>query len=299
MFSVVIPNLHSPIVDQVVAALDRQTARDAIAEIIVVGQDRYRRVPSHVSFIATPRPVSVNAARNIGARHACGTYVLLLDADCIAAPDLVERLLARHRAGHHVVGGGLAPEFGNYWVLVDNLVTFGSSLAFLPPGARNYVPGFVMSIERTALFAAGAFDERFAGADGGDDQEFCYRMARRGYSLFFEPQASVFHRPQRASAAAVWDHLQRYGRQHLLVQRAHTDVAQSRIGPWLAPLAPLLLALAPLLALADTLLQFAAIPGLRRYWPALPGMIWARTAWYWGIAQALLCVPNPQRKQRA
>src|SRR5689334_2346672 len=83
LLSVVIPNLHSPLIGQVIEALGRQTARSAIHELIVVGQDRYGLVPDDVRFIQTPQPISPAAARNLGARDAGGEYVLFLDADCI------------------------------------------------------------------------------------------------------------------------------------------------------------------------------------------------------------------------
>ena len=104
MISIIIPNLHSPLIGQVIQALAAQTARSSIREIIVVGQDRYGQIPASVRFVATPQPISPAAARNLGARLAAGDYLLFLDADCVAAPDLVEQLLKCHRQGH--AGGG-------------------------------------------------------------------------------------------------------------------------------------------------------------------------------------------------
>src|SRR4051812_49410211 len=120
MISIIIPNLHSPLIDQVIAALVVQTARASIREVIVVGQDRYRRIPADVRFVATPQPISPAAARNLGAQLASGDYLLFLDADCIAAPDLVEQILRSHRQGYTVVSGAVAAEAGSYWRLCDN-----------------------------------------------------------------------------------------------------------------------------------------------------------------------------------
>src|SRR3954453_23447533 len=100
MISIVIPNLHSPLIGKVIQALASQTARGSIHEVIVVGQDRYDQIPADVRFIPTPQPISPAAARNLGARLAGGEYLLFLDADCVAAPDLVEQLLKCHRQGY-------------------------------------------------------------------------------------------------------------------------------------------------------------------------------------------------------
>ncbi|MEO7911932.1 MAG: glycosyltransferase family A protein, partial [Roseiflexaceae bacterium] len=148
MISIIIPNLHSPLIDQVIAALAVQTAHASIREVIVVGQDRYRRIPADVRFIPTPQPISPAAARNLGARLAGGDYLLFLDADCIAAPDLVEQILKCHRQGHAVVGGAVAPEAGSYWRLCDNLLVFAAFLTSASSGARPYLTSVAISIAR-------------------------------------------------------------------------------------------------------------------------------------------------------
>jgi len=50
----------------------------------------------------------------------------------------------------------------------------------------------------------------------------------------------------------------------------------------------LIIAAAPLLATRDVLRLYLATPELRPYWRLLPGMVWAKTAWYWGVAEMAL-----------
>src|SRR5262249_30933459 len=201
---------------------------------IVVGQDRYDRIPSHVHFIATPSPLSAAAARNLGAAHAQSDYVLFLDSDCIAAPDLIERLLARHHEGYAVVGGGVAVEAGDYWVLCDNLLVFATSLSMAAAGERAYLPSLNFSIERALFLRAGGFAEQFAGA-AGEDIDLSLRLRRQGCRLLFEPCAAVYHRPERASARGVWSHLRGYGRVQLGLQQIYGAMATPRLNAGLRP----------------------------------------------------------------
>ncbi|MDW8145782.1 MAG: glycosyltransferase family 2 protein [Roseiflexaceae bacterium] len=102
--SVIIPNLHSPLIGEVVDALASQTERHLIDEILVVGQDRHGLVGPPARHIETPQPVSAARARNLGAAWAQGDYLLFIDSDCIAAPDLVERIV-EHLDADAVVKG--------------------------------------------------------------------------------------------------------------------------------------------------------------------------------------------------
>lgn len=285
--SVVIPNLHSPLIGEVVHAVERQTARAHIREIIVVGQDRYGQVPASARFIATPQPVSASAARNLGAAHASGQHILFIDADCVAAPDLAERILACHADGHPVVGGSVALEGRDYWALCDNLIAFAPFLEISAPGPRAYLPSLNFSIRRALLKQAGGFDQRFLSA-AGEDYDLTLRLRQLGYTLWFEPRAVVYHRHPRSSARSVWAHLQRFGRTHVTLLRVHGSAAAPRIRLGLRPWAGLIMAAAPLLALWDIARFYRRTPQLWGYWWALPGAAWAKLAWYWGVAEGLL-----------
>jgi hypothetical protein len=56
----------------------------------------------------------------------------------------------------------------------------------------------------------------------------------------------------------------------------------------LRPLAGIILALSPLLALRDALALYRQTGSARAAWHLLPGVVWGKLAWYWGIVEALL-----------
>lgn len=290
MISVIIPNLHSPIIATVVAALAQQTACDQICEILVVGQDRAGLTPPAARLVPTPQPVAAAVARNLGAHLAQGDYLLFLDADCIAAPDLLERLLERLQQGQTVVGGSVALESGAYWRLCDNLLAFTPFLATAQSGPRPYLPSLNLMLRRELFLAVGGFAEHFPGA-AGEDIDFSLRLRAHGHTLFFEPHAAIYHRPPRTTAGMAASHMRAYGRAHLGVQRDHAGRAAPRLSLRMRPWSGLIMAVAPLLALADALTLLWRNPSLRLRWPCLPGLVWGKAAWYWGVAEALLAQP--------
>jgi glycosyltransferase involved in cell wall biosynthesis len=287
MFSVVIPSLDSPIINTVVAALQAQTRPDLLHEVIVVGQDRHGLVPDDVVFLQTPCPVPAAGARNQGALAASGKYVLFIDSDCVAEPDLIERIARQHQAGRPVVGCSIAPGGDSYWMQSDHVLIFADFLPGSEPGERPFLPSGCCSVERALFLEFNGFDERFPGA-AGEEVDLCLRLRERGVGLFFEPGTGVRHCHPRISASSVWNHLRRFGQIQVTLWRRHPELARPPLGGRLRPLSGLLTATAPLLALADVARLLGRRPAMRAYWHLAPGMIWARTAWYWGVVEALL-----------
>ncbi len=68
--SIVIPNLHSPVINRVLATLKSQSWYPVAFEVIVVGLDRYGLVTEDASvrFLRTDGPASPAKARNLGWR---------------------------------------------------------------------------------------------------------------------------------------------------------------------------------------------------------------------------------------
>src|SRR5712692_6727623 len=67
-----------------------------------------REFPS-VRLIHLNQRTFAGAARNVGTRATRATFCLMIDSDCIAEPDLIERAITRHREDNYAaVGGSLA-----------------------------------------------------------------------------------------------------------------------------------------------------------------------------------------------
>jgi cellulose synthase/poly-beta-1,6-N-acetylglucosamine synthase-like glycosyltransferase len=85
------------------------------------------------------------------------------------------------------------------------------------PTLINFFPNCNLSVRRTALEAAGYYDEKCIASE---DVDMCKRVANRGWRLFYEPTAACFHEPRRTLGALVkqwfW-----YGRAAAFVFRKH------------------------------------------------------------------------------
>ncbi len=279
MISVIIPNLHSPLIAEVVAALWAQTTLPA--EMIVVGPDRHGLLGPRVTHLSPERSLAPAVARNLGARHAGGEWLLFIDADALAAPDLIARLLACAASGQRVIGGGVVqPVAAGYWTICDNLLSFAATLAETAPGPRAALPSLCLLLPRALFWEVGGFDERYGGA-AGEDLALSLSLRARGETLWCASDARVVHQHSRSSARDVWGHLRGYGRATRAVQRLSRGTLASpldRLPRWAAGA---LLACAPPLAMLDALR--AGRPS--RY---APGIAWGRLGWYWGLIETWL-----------
>jgi hypothetical protein len=78
------------------------------------------------------------------------------------------------------------------------------------PRAVDWVIGACMMVRRTAAEAVGGMDERFFLYF--EDVDWCYRMLRQGWKVFYLPQAEMVHEHRRDSAKprlsrSFWAHL--------------------------------------------------------------------------------------------
>lgn len=283
--SVVIPSLHSThIAHTVKSVLDQGCA----AEIIIVGLDKHNLIPQHenVRFISTHEPVCAARARNVGATAAHGDVVCFLDADCLAMPGWLERLVHCLEQGHTVVGGGVDFCDDNYWGVCDNVATLAPFLTCAPAGERAYLPSLNLALWRKDLLDAGGFDESFPGA-AGEDVDLSFKLRRLGHKLYFAPQAVVLHRHNRLNARAVWQHSFRFGVVMVPLRARFSDMKKPSIRIRLAQRMPLLLlASTPLVAALETAVSLAHSPRLLRYYYAIPGLVWCKMALNAGVARS-------------
>jgi glycosyltransferase involved in cell wall biosynthesis len=182
-------------------ALDAQTFTDF--EVVVVddgssdgsGEEAARRV-------VAGRPVTVVAgggngavaARIAGLREARGDVFAFTDSDCVPSPSWLAEGMAAVDAGADVVNGRTVP--------VRDMLPLERSMW---SGEEGLYPTCNMLYRRSAYEAVGGFDgaaadrwgfrpDRRTRGDGfGEDTLLAWRVARRGGTVTYRPEALVRH----------------------------------------------------------------------------------------------------------
>lgn len=131
-------------------------------------------------------------ARNIGIRATLAPYCLMIDSDCIANPNVVERVIRRHReAEYAAVGGSLrngTPE--SLSGLIGYLIEFKEFMPEAPERFEVSIPTANLAYRREALERYGCFDDVMEFAE---DISLNWKMYSAGERLLFDPTIEVTH----------------------------------------------------------------------------------------------------------
>jgi glycosyltransferase involved in cell wall biosynthesis len=226
--TVVVPTRDRPLsLARCLAALEAQRHSLASIEIVVVddGSADARSVEQTVAASPSARLLRLDgvgpaAARNRGARSARGSLVLFTDDDCEPAPDWLARLTSAlggrvdAAAGRTLNGLPGNPLAEASQVIANYLV----ERSLEPSGRATFATSNNLACTIEA-FAAVSFDERYPGA-GGEDRDWCARLAANGLALVVEPAAIVVHRHE-LHAGAFWRQHFAYGRGARRYRRDH------------------------------------------------------------------------------
>lgn len=171
-----------------------------------------------VKLIAAEANLGFSKGNNLAMKEATTPFILLLNSDVYLEEESLYKALAYFRVNLNcdVLGaklkyatGGLQPSAGNlpnplniiFWILGLSLV----------PGINKFVPSFhprdkkYFSKAHQVGWIMGAFfmlkRKIFEGTDGFDENlfmhmeevEWCKRIKRRGYKIWYVPQVSVIH----------------------------------------------------------------------------------------------------------
>lgn len=220
--SVIIPNLHSPIVDQTLESVLVQEI-DLPYEVIVVGQDKYNLVERYkeVQFIQTPEPVGAAEARNIGIRQARGEWLFFIDSDCIAQPGWMRAFVEEFEDGWQVVGGGVITPEEPFWLMVYNLSMFYGELASQPRRIRKFMPTLNLAVHRNVIKEVGLLNEDLPR---GQDIEWTSRMTLAGVILLFKPEASIQHIPKRKDLESLREYVRKSGYYMIQVRNHYPEI---------------------------------------------------------------------------
>lgn len=178
--------------------LDQQDFPNSDYEIVVVDDGSTDHTSEAVRTAALEVPVTYrriahagrSAARNEGIAAARGDYILFVDDDILAPPDLVAEHYRGHVSHRATVIRGPIINVPEYHIPLDRPARWGdySSAFFCTCNA---------SVSKQGLLAAGGFDENFTEY-GFEDNELGWRLKRRGWRARFRMSAIVYHyKPHR------------------------------------------------------------------------------------------------------
>jgi GT2 family glycosyltransferase len=167
------------------------------------------------------------AARNAGLNAACGRYLLLTDADCIAEPEWVERMTACLAEGRYGAVGGSIVKFAPTTWTQRHAITVAdgqAQLSYLPALPLPYVAGANAGYVTAALREVGGFDERLRS---GNDVDICYRLGMADHQIGLVSQAVVWHE-DRASVRAHFRRFRGYAVYQVLLFVTYQPVTGRR-----------------------------------------------------------------------
>lgn len=143
-----------------------------------------------VKLLHVPRRLFCGDARNIGLAHCSGQIIAFIDADCVAAPDWIDRIARTHREDHLAVGGAIdnhrpanIVSWAAYFCEFSRWMPYGGIRPISDMAAAN------LSFKRQLLERFGPFIE----GTYCSDSEFNWRLKDQGISILFVPAILVRH----------------------------------------------------------------------------------------------------------
>jgi glycosyltransferase involved in cell wall biosynthesis/peptidoglycan/xylan/chitin deacetylase (PgdA/CDA1 family) len=239
VFSIVMPtfNRRDTVVESI-RALSRQTFADGFEVIAVVDGSndgsaealRSLNVPFSFKVIEQPN-AGASSARNRGAREATGEFILFLDDDMVADPELLVQHQASYRAGADAVLGHLPlhPEsprnflskgVGKWAEHRTQKLLAGTQLTLM-----DLLTG-QLSVRRELFEALGGFDADFTrdGSFGAEDTDFGWRLLRSGSRVVFNPDA-ISHQRYVVTFRHFLRQWYEAGKADAVLARKHPEIA--------------------------------------------------------------------------
>lgn len=153
------------------------------------------------------------AARNIGADHATGKYLVFTDDDCRPAEDWLSRLeqcfqqFPESAVTGHTINS-----------LQDNIYSTSSQLLIsylytyynYNPLEGRFLTSNNLAVPADTFHMLGGFNSAFPNA-AGEDRELCDRWVYHGFQLIYEPLAIIYH-SHHLTLRAFWHQHFTYGR---------------------------------------------------------------------------------------
>jgi GT2 family glycosyltransferase len=162
-------------------------------------------------------------ARNTGARHANGRYLVFTDDDCVPQRDWLTAIDAWISASDRpiAIGGRVINVLDHdvYAAASQGIVDFLYQYYGDHPTPWRFFTSNNLALPRAEFLEIGGFDERFELA-AAEDRDLCERWRAAGFELVYALDAVVGHAHKLGFS--------RFNRQHFVYGRGAFDLHRSR-----------------------------------------------------------------------
>jgi GT2 family glycosyltransferase len=205
--SVIIPTYHRK--ESLIRLLESiQAQNEKNIEVIVVEQGDneaaiYRKIAKQCSFPFTyifQKTASTSKAKNIGAKHAKGKYLIFYDDDVILQKDAIKNIIKNFSnptiggVAGRVVDKGRKEEARRTDVgRISLLGSFSDGFSSTIRQEVDTVIGCNAAWRKDIFKKTGGFDEKFTGNAMREESDLSLRIKKLGYRIVFDPSAAVVH----------------------------------------------------------------------------------------------------------
>lgn len=286
--SVIVPSYNAASTIEVcLTSLINQEVKDPY-EIIVVdsSEDETTQIiaekfPS-VRLIHLKEHTFPMAARDLGLMRSSGQLIAMIDADCVAAPDLLAKMLERHKNGNYVgVGGALRN--GTPWSITGTIGYLCEFSRQLPSTKKSLTRALVTANvcyrrEVLELFRLPEYRER------GDDALLNWKICSSGLNLLFDPAIQVTHLNKTGLKAVKLQY--RLGHSQARARKTAPDLPGSIFAKY--PILGLSLPLVRLLLVTGRLISYRDWKNLTILSLLFPMFMAGALVWAWGFVRGAI-----------
>ncbi len=220
-------------IQETLEAISKQDCPDFEMLVVDSSDDADRKLTEALTlqfggkYVHEPRR-GLNVARNTGASHASGQFIMFTDDDCLPEKDCLQntapnfsdpsvwactaRIVQHSHEGaadlfEEVAGQDLGEtkrrftrtdvQFGLGFLLTNVSKVFSKHMKSRAPVPFGVGHGSGMTFRKEVFETIGRFDERFGSGKklgGCDDIDMLYRVLRAGHSIVYEPAAVIRHK---------------------------------------------------------------------------------------------------------
>lgn len=162
--------------------------------------NKYRK---NITIITNPSCLGPAKSRNLVSRQAKGEYLAFTDADCIVDKNWLKELISGFSGqGVVSVGGsqGVPKDESGFGRSVSKFMKKAGFISDYMHSGKSEIVQVSHNPSCNAIYRKDIFLKEGGFLEGlwpGEDVELDYRLRKKGYKIFFNPRAIVYHyRPQ-------------------------------------------------------------------------------------------------------